>query len=101
HFLYFVPLRLTNGLWQRAMVWTSALACVLPVLGIVLGIVQFKRARPHIRYSGWMRWHYITGLIFGVLTLTWAFSGLLSMEPWAWTERDEVDRAVEQAFSNQ
>jgi hypothetical protein len=32
-----------------------------------------------------MRWHYITGAVFGVFTLTWAFSGLLSMEPFAWT----------------
>jgi hypothetical protein len=100
HFLYFAPLRLMNGAWQKAVVWTSALACVLAVLGIVLGIVQFRKTRPHIRYSGWMRWHYITGLIFGVLTLTWAFSGLLSMEPWAWTERDEVERRVRQAFAS-
>jgi hypothetical protein len=32
-----------------------------------------------------MRWHYITGAVFGFFTLTWAFSGLLSMEPFAWT----------------
>jgi hypothetical protein len=47
-----------------------------------------------------MRWHYITGLAFGVLTLTWAFSGLLSMEPWAWTEHDQIQRGVRQAFGN-
>jgi hypothetical protein len=32
-----------------------------------------------------MRWHYISGVVFGVFTLTFAFSGLVSMEPWAWT----------------
>jgi uncharacterized iron-regulated membrane protein len=100
HFLYFLPLRLTNNVWVRAVVWTSALACVLAVLGIALGFVQFRRSRPHIRYSGWMRWHYLTGLVFGVLTLTWAFSGLLSMEPWAWTEHDSVERGIRQAFSS-
>jgi uncharacterized membrane protein YkoI len=31
-----------------------------------------------------MRWHYITGVVFGVFTLTWVFSGLLSMEPFGW-----------------
>src|SRR6185295_1937418 len=36
---------------------------------------------------------------FGVLTLTWAFSGLLSMEPWAWTEQDQIERGVRQAFA--
>jgi len=33
---------------------------------------------------GLMRWHYISGLIFGVITLTWVFIGLLSMEPYSW-----------------
>jgi hypothetical protein len=41
-------------------------------------------AATGIPYSGWMRWHYITGVIFGVFTLTWVFSGLLSMEPFGW-----------------
>jgi uncharacterized iron-regulated membrane protein len=100
HFLYFAPLRLKNGLWVKTMTWIPGLACVLAALGIVLGIVQFRRSRPHIRYSGWMRWHYITGLVFGVLTLTWAFSGLLSMEPWAWTEKDQIERPIRQAFAS-
>src|SRR5262245_35044902 len=99
HFLYFLPLRVTNGTWAKVVVYISALACVLAFLGIILGIVQFRRSRPHIRYAGWMRWHYITGLVFGVLTLTWAFSGLLSMEPWAWTERDNIERGLRQAFA--
>ena len=46
-----------------------------------------------------MKWHYAFGLFFGVLTLTWVFSGLLSMEPFAWTEHDDVLGDVEQAFS--
>ena len=41
-----------------------------------------------------MRWHYITGCVFGVFALTWAFSGLLSMEPFDWNNVPElgVDR---------
>jgi hypothetical protein len=100
HFLYFKSLRLATSAWQNVMVWASGLACVLAVLGIVLGIVQLRRSRPHIRYSGWMKWHHVTGLVFGVLTLTWAFSGLVSMEPWDWTLRDEVEKNVEQAFNS-
>jgi hypothetical protein len=99
HFLYFAPLRMSSQ-WARTMTWIPAAACVLAFLGIVLGIVQYRKKKPHVPYSGWMRWHYVTGLVFGVLTLTWAFSGLLSMEPWAWTEDDEVDRAVQQTFSS-
>lgn len=90
HWLYFGALRVNQPLWYRIVVWTSTLACVLAVLGLILGVTQFRRQKPRniaasIPYSGWLRWHYITGIVFGVFTLTWAFSGLLSMEPYAWT----------------
>lgn len=28
-----------------------------------------------------MKWHHLTGLAFGIVTITWVFSGLLSMNP--------------------
>jgi hypothetical protein len=31
-----------------------------------------------------MKWHHYAGLLFGVITLTWAYSGLLSMGPFDW-----------------
>ena len=37
-----------------------------------------------VPYSGQKRWHMILGLLFGLLSCTWAFSGLLSMEPFEW-----------------
>lgn len=90
HWLYFAALRTNQPLWYRIVVWTSGLACVLAVLGLLLGVTQFRRTKPFrlsasIPYNGWLRWHYVTGVIFGVFTVTWAFSGLLSMEPFAWT----------------
>jgi hypothetical protein len=101
HWLYFTALRVNQPLWYDTVVWTSAFACVLTVLGLILGVTQFRRQKPFrlsaaIPYAGWMRWHYITGAVFGVFTLTWAFSGLLSMEPFAWTNATglEVDRSV-------
>ena len=101
HWMYFVALRENQPLWYRIVVWTSAAVCLLAVLGLVLSVTQFKRVRPFklanaIPYSGWMRWHYVTGAVFGVFTLTWAFSGLLSMEPFEWTNARglEVSRDV-------
>jgi hypothetical protein len=99
HWLYFTALRVNQSLWYRIVVWTSTIACVLAILGLTLAVTQFRRTRPlrnSIPYAGWMRWHYITGAIFGVFTLTWAFSGLLSMEPYAWTNAEglEVDPDV-------
>jgi hypothetical protein len=29
-------------------------------------------------------WHHYAGLLFGVVTLTWTYSGLLSMGPFNW-----------------
>jgi hypothetical protein len=91
HWMYFTALRNQQKLWSRFMVWTSGALCVLAVLGLILSVTQFRKTRPFrlakaIPYSGWMRWHYITGAFFGVFTLTWAFSGLLSMEPFEWTD---------------
>jgi hypothetical protein len=92
HWFYFAALRRNQPLWYQIVVWTSALGCVLAILGLALGVTQFRGRRPFrlanlsssIPYSGWMRWHYITGVIFGVFTLTWVFSGMLSMEPFGW-----------------
>jgi hypothetical protein len=92
HWFYFAALRRNQPLWYQIVVWTSALGCVLAILGLALGVTQFRGKRPlrlanvssYIPYSGWMRWHYITGVIFGVFTLTWVFSGMLSMEPFGW-----------------
>jgi uncharacterized iron-regulated membrane protein len=37
-------------------------------------------------YYGWFYWHHISGLVFGVVTLTWVVSGLFSMQPWGFLE---------------
>jgi hypothetical protein len=90
HWLYFSGLRQNQPLWFRIVVWVSAAVCLLAVLGLMLAFTQWRRTRPldlkrSIPYRGGMRWHYIGGAVFGVFALTWAFSGLLSMEPFAWT----------------
>jgi hypothetical protein len=96
HWLYFTALRGNQPLWLRLVVWTSAAASVLALLGLILSVTQLRRVQPFslskaIPYSGPMRWHYITGAVFGLFTLTWAFSGLVSMEPWAWTEAPGIE----------
>jgi hypothetical protein len=92
HFFYFAALRENQPVWYQFVVGTSALVCALAVLGLVLGIVQSVKQK----YTGAMKWHYVTGLVFGVFTVTWAFSGLLSMEPFEWTNSPplEVGRNV-------
>jgi hypothetical protein len=92
HFFYFAALRENQPVWYQFVVWSSGLVCALAVLGLVLGVLQSARQK----YVGAMKWHYVTGLVFGVFTATWAFSGLLSMEPFEWTNSRplEVTRDV-------
>jgi hypothetical protein len=95
HWLYFAPLRLNDAVWRQVVLWLSGLAVVSALIGLVLGVIQFRWSRSFrfsrltssIPYAGWMRWHYLTGIVFGVFTVTWAFSGMLSMEPWFWASR--------------
>lgn len=107
HWLYFAPLRLNDALWRKVVLWTSGLGAVLAFMGLLLAMTQFSPSRPfqlrrlgsYIPYAGWMRWHYITGVIFGVFTLTWVFSGMLSLEPWDYVSRDGLGAGMEEAFT--
>jgi hypothetical protein len=95
HWLYFPPLRRNGLTWSRVVIWSSGIATVSSILGVVIGVWMYspsKRYRHHgspasIPYSGWKRWHTIIGLIVGIGAVTWAFSGMLSMEPFP--ERDD------------
>ena len=90
HWFYIESLRESPRVWATTVVWTATLGCLFVVLGLVLLFTQWRRTRPFslsraIPYRGLHRWHYLLGGFFGVFTLTWTFSGLLSMEPYAWT----------------
>ena len=92
HWLYFTPLRRNAALWNEVIVWSSIAGTVMCIVGILWGLWRLAprrgyRLRDHRQwspYAGWMRWHHYAGIIFGVVTTTWIFSGLLSMDPWDW-----------------
>jgi len=88
HFLYFEALRTQQQLWSQTVIWTSLLGTFLTVVGIILGVTQFRRGKDGrlSPYRGWFYWHHVVGIVFGLLTLTWAFSGLISMNPWGFLE---------------
>jgi uncharacterized iron-regulated membrane protein len=98
HWFYFRPLRVKGELWYNLVVYGSVIGCVLCVIGLVIGVYRYSlsRLRAGISatpYVGWLRWHHYAGLIFGVITFTWLFSGLLSMEPWGVSEDPAPRRA--------
>jgi hypothetical protein len=92
HWVYFTPLRRTGSTWYEFVVWSSIIGCVMCVTGLVWGLWRFspgsrfrlKRVPSATPYAGWMKWHHYAGLLFGVVTLTWTYSGLLSMGPFNW-----------------
>ena len=92
HWLYWTPLRKNGRAWYRAVVWSSSALVLLGFLGMLVGAWMFSPGRRYRRqgmpssvpYSGQKRWHMILGLLFGLLSCTWAFSGLLSLEPFGW-----------------
>lgn len=88
HWLYPTVLRQNGPLWVQVVVWTSTLGVFLTVTGLFVGITRLRKL-PDGRWSpfrGWWFWHHMIGLFFGVLTLTWVFSGLLTMNPWGLLE---------------
>jgi uncharacterized iron-regulated membrane protein len=88
HWLYFSELRRNAWAWSQVVIYASLLGCFLAGIGIYLGWRQLA-AQPAGRwspYQGFNLWHHAAGLIFGILTLSWVLSGLLSMNPWGWLE---------------
>jgi uncharacterized iron-regulated membrane protein len=99
HWLYFRAIRTRPQVWRQLVLWMSGLGIISALIGLVLGVIQYRRRPPHIPYTGWLRWHYITGLIFGLFTLTWVFSGFLSMEPWYWASDGGLGPGMEESLA--
>ncbi|MES2609474.1 MAG: PepSY-associated TM helix domain-containing protein [Pseudomonadota bacterium] len=88
HWLY--PFRGTvlDAWWADIVNWLSIAGIVLTITGTVVGVMRWRFTRRYKSgsrspYRGFMmRWHHVFGLLFAAVTLTWIFSGLMSMNPW-------------------
>lgn len=89
HWLYFTPLRKNGELWSRVVIGLSGVATVVALLGLYAGL-SFYSPSKKIPFSGTKRLHMILGLFFGFLACTWAFSGMLSMDPFPVTSREDT-----------
>jgi PepSY-associated transmembrane protein len=107
HWLYLTPLRRNGAVWAQIMIWASIAGTAMALTGLVWGVWRFsparsyrlKRQRARSPYAGWMRWHHYAGLIAGVTTVTWVFSGLLSMDPWDWHPSTSPTRPQREALT--
>jgi hypothetical protein len=95
HWLYFTPLRRDHERWLRLIIGLSALGTVMCALGLVWGFYNWSR----FPFRGWLRWHHFIGLAFGVVSFTWIFSGLLSLDPVDWHADGAPTAAQRGAFS--
>jgi hypothetical protein len=99
HWLYFSELRHQPALWSAIIIGAATVGTFLTLLGLYIGVYESIR-HPAGRWSphqGWNLWHHGAGLVFGLLTLTWVLSGLLSMNPWGLLEGGD-DRAERSAL---
>ena len=106
HWLYFTPLRRNGPMWSKVVIWSSGIATVAALLGLIVAAWMFspsKRYRPagapsSFPYRGWKYWHAIIGLVGGVGAVTWALSGMLSMEPFPQREDSDVARKTQRVL---
>jgi hypothetical protein len=108
HWIYFTPIRRNGSAWTQLIIWTSIAGSFLCLTGLGWGVWRYSsssryrlRGVPHSHspYAGMMRWHHYCGLVFGLFTFTWVFSGLLSMNPWDWSPETSATRGQRDAFS--
>ena len=85
HWLYPTFIRKYPLAWEWLVDIVSFGGVVIAVTGLWIGLLRWKRrpqpGKSHVPYRGLMRWHYLTGITFGLVTVTWVFSGLMSMNP--------------------
>jgi hypothetical protein len=88
HWLYMFRGNQFDRHWTDIIIWTSLLGTVMAVIGTWVGVLRWRfRGRyasaSHSPYrEAYMYWHHLLGLAFALVTITWALSGLLSVNPW-------------------
>ena len=101
HWIYFTFLRQHQEAWTQFVIWSSGIGCIMCLLGLGLGIQSWWHTRrkgllrsPYTK--GWHKWHFVTGVFFGLFAITFAFSGLMSMRDipdWMKKQKEETHRA--------
>ena len=108
HWVYFTPLRRHGSVWSEVVIWASLLGCLMCLSGLLWGLLRYspsarfrlKLVSAHSPYAGLMKWHHYAGLLFGVVTLTWTYSGLLSMGPFNWFSSPRMTAAQRNASTS-
>jgi hypothetical protein len=89
-------------LWSKIVIWASGIGTLMALSGLIAGLSMYSPSKRYrsdkiatsIPYRGQKRLHMILGLFFGTVACTWAFSGMLSMEPFPLTSGSGRGRSV-------
>jgi len=85
HYAYYKFLRLNTSLWAQVVIWASALGSIMCLSGIIVGFIRLRRSKnkpkkwnsPYKKF--WWKWHHVLGLVFGIFSFTFVFSGMISV----------------------
>jgi uncharacterized iron-regulated membrane protein len=88
HWLYLVELRQRPTLWRQVVIAAGLVGCFLTASGLYLGVqrLPWRGSGSSLGGNSLLRWHHASGFFFGTFALTWALSGLLSVQPWGFLE---------------
>jgi hypothetical protein len=95
HWVYYTPLRKHQSRWITFMIWSSIIGTAGAIIGMIVAVWMYSPKKRYrldsqptgIPYRGQKRWHWILGMVFGVATVTWTFSGLMSLGPFPLVQR--------------
>jgi hypothetical protein len=95
HWVYYTPLRKNQPYWLKFMIGSSLIGTITAILGMISAVWMYSPKKRYrldgqptgIPYRGQKRWHWIFGMVFGVATVTWTFSGLMSLGPFPIMQR--------------
>ena len=87
HWVYMLREGSRDAVWSWLVIGLSALATLSALAGALVGVWRWRFSgryksgakTPYREFQ--MRWHHLTGLVFGLILILWIFSGLMSMNP--------------------
>jgi sulfite reductase alpha subunit-like flavoprotein/uncharacterized iron-regulated membrane protein len=106
HWLYFESLRryTHEGVWTWSIYIIAGASIFVSLSGLWIGI---SRMRLRMRYTngswtpftGWMKWHHVTGIVGGVFLALWIISGFFTMYPGGFLDQREMETAEYQRYA--
>lgn len=87
HWVYMFRDGSRDPVWSWLVIGLSVMGTLSALAGALVGIWRWRfsghyKAGTKTPYRDFhMRWHHVTGLVFGTVMVLWLFSGVMSMNP--------------------